>query len=322
MIRPLLDLLYGSIPVEWESSYGLEESVARLRAATKKSAFSVLAESAAVGTVTPSKVKLQRVIPMVANSYKPFLIGQFVMRGERVFLIGRFTMLGVVKTFMSIWFGGSVIFAFAAVARMPFQPSLKSGTFGIVLGAIAMCAFGVGLPVFGKWLARNDTGWLEDVVQRAIGNANPVLASSAETALSGTASRGRPTVATVTAGVLAIMGAMNLAVAIVGPSSIGGDPFRFMAMHSSAALRCAVAGQGVLLLATAVGIYMRLSLAWRAGFLLIANALAFAVASAFLADPKMVPPLGMRIVAATLGLLVTIQWVRWWNAQRIHFVSA
>ena len=52
-------LLYESTPAEFRSTFGLEESVERLRAATKRSVFSSLGETAAVGKVSEQGVRLQ-----------------------------------------------------------------------------------------------------------------------------------------------------------------------------------------------------------------------------------------------------------------------
>lgn len=79
--------------------------------------------------------------------------------------------------------------------------------------------------------------------------------------------------------------------------------------------------EGALLLAIAVGIFMRSRIAWMAGFLMIASAWAYSVASLFLTNAKMGPPLAMKIVFAGFGLLVTAYWGSWWYAQRVHFVS-
>jgi hypothetical protein len=302
MIRWFVNLIYGSISVEWESAYGLEESVSRLRAATKRSVFSALAEPAAVGTVTESRVKLQRVIPMVRNSFKPFLVGQFVKRGEHVFLVGRFTMLGFVKVFMTVWFGFLFVFGVAA----PFaQTTSKSFTLAFVFGPITMCGFGVGLVWFGKWLARNDAAWLADVVYRAIG-ATAGSSDGAQTIPAATAPpvfAGRPMVVIVTAGVLGLMGAINF----VG------------VVWVSAAFRYVAAAEGALLLAIAVGIFMRWRIAWMAGFLMIAGAWTYSVASLYLMNDRMGLPLAMKIVFAGFGLVVTAYWGRWWYAQRVHF---
>lgn len=48
MIQSVRQFLYGSTPAEFKSAFSLEESVERLRAATKRSSFSALAQSAAV----------------------------------------------------------------------------------------------------------------------------------------------------------------------------------------------------------------------------------------------------------------------------------
>jgi hypothetical protein len=107
MIRWITNWWRGSPPVEFASSFGLSESVERLKAATRRSVFSVLARQEAVGTVTESRVSLQRVIPMMGNSFKPFYRGRFIEVDGNVILTGRFTMHWLVKVFMTFWFGGA-----------------------------------------------------------------------------------------------------------------------------------------------------------------------------------------------------------------------
>jgi hypothetical protein len=105
MLRWFPRLLYDSTPAEFRSAYGLAESVDRLSAATKQSVFSALGETTAVVKVWEKVVRLQRVIPRVGNSFKPFFIGCFEVRGGVTVLIGKFTMSPLVKMFMSFWFG-------------------------------------------------------------------------------------------------------------------------------------------------------------------------------------------------------------------------
>jgi hypothetical protein len=110
VIRYFFDLLYGSTPVEIKSAFGLDESVARLQAASRgafKSIFAV--EQAAVGKVSASHVRLQRAVPMVGNSFKPFFFGRFEVRGEGVYLTGRFTLNGFTKVFVTLWLGGVLV---------------------------------------------------------------------------------------------------------------------------------------------------------------------------------------------------------------------
>ena len=104
--RPLtrvFNFLFGSVPVQFPSDFPLAESVARLRARTKRSVFLSLFERSAAGPVTESRVLLQRVIPFFGNSFKPVFVGAFTQSHGRVVLEGRFTMLLFTKVFMTIW---------------------------------------------------------------------------------------------------------------------------------------------------------------------------------------------------------------------------
>jgi hypothetical protein len=318
MLRQLFDLLYGSVPAQWECAYGLDESVARLRAATRKSLFSVLAEPAAVGKVTEMRVSLQRVIPMVRNSFKPFFFGQFVTREGRVFLTGRFTMHGTVKVFMSFWFGFLALTVIGSVAAALVAPAGRGPGLLFLLFPLGMCGFGIGLVRFGTWLARNDMQWLTDVIQGAICTAavNPNAGSTVPQS-SASFIAGRPRVVVLTAAVLAAMGAMNLAGSMaLGAVIRGGQP----SYLPPAMMHDALVAQGAFLLAMAVGIYLRSRLAWLAGFLLLASSWGWIVAS-LLGSGNLGPPLGFKIVFAAVTLYVVIYWGRWWNAQRARLVE-
>jgi len=167
MLRGLPGLLYGSTPAEFVSAYGVSESVERLVAATKRSVFSSLGETSAVGTVTESAVKLQRVIPMMSNSFKPFFVGRFEVRDGVTVLTGRFTMSLFVKIFMTIWFGmlfliGGAI-TLSGIKRQGSAPSL------VVVQPLLMVGGGILVLAAGKWLSRNDVVWLSAVIGRALG---------------------------------------------------------------------------------------------------------------------------------------------------------
>src|SRR5215469_11530144 len=101
----------GSDPVEFESTYGMAESVERLKAATRRWGYFSVTQEVASGRVTESRVSLQRVIPMVGNSFKPFFVGGFQWRGGKVVLRGRFTLHWSVRVFMGFWLGFCALFA-------------------------------------------------------------------------------------------------------------------------------------------------------------------------------------------------------------------
>jgi hypothetical protein len=161
----LFDFLYGAVPAEFESAFGLEDSVRRLSDATGRWPFAALTtKQMAGGRVTATRVILQRVIPFVGNSFKPFFLGAFRVEGTRVVLTGKFTMHSIVKIFFSLWFG----FLALSIPLIFLQIAVQGGSWWEPFGAIGMFCAGLGLVGLGKWFARNDIAWLSDVIRKAL----------------------------------------------------------------------------------------------------------------------------------------------------------
>jgi hypothetical protein len=133
----LVDILYGSRPAEFVSRYSLQESVEKLRAVTARSVFSSLTRQSAVGTVAEHKVRLQRVIPMVRNSFKPFFFGHFEVRNGQTILVGHFTMHWFVKGFMSFWLGFCLLWTAMAVFGLVSRLKSNGGSLLPVLPCFA-----------------------------------------------------------------------------------------------------------------------------------------------------------------------------------------
>jgi hypothetical protein len=161
MIRWFLDLLYGGVPAEFESAFGLEESVQRLSAATCHSVFSTFTRQTAFGKVRSDRVSLQRAIPFFGNSFKPFFKGSFRIVNDRVILSGTFTMLWWVKAFETLWFGFCLLWTALAINRDPDKWSLP-------FAGVGMFILGVAFLWFSKWLSRNDIPWLSAVIHDAL----------------------------------------------------------------------------------------------------------------------------------------------------------
>jgi hypothetical protein len=315
MILRIAKLWTDSTPVEFESSFGLSESIERLRAATRRSVFLALARQEAVGTVTETRASLQRAIPMVGNTFKPFYPGRFIDRNGKVILIGRFGMHWFAKAFMAFWFGGIGIFALFSV----FLTNNLQQAALLILAGLGMMAFGTALVSIGKWFARNDAKWLSDVIRGAL--SAQVLAQPTQAgafASGGHSAARRPLVLTIVASVLALGGVGSLL-------GLGGQPVP-TASHgldvtyfSDAPSRYVTVCLGIVLLALAFGVYRRRLLAWRAGLGLLAGSLvyslAYSVASMLStrADPV------MTVIFCGVSLFVTAIWGLWWHAQRIHF---
>lgn len=313
MFRWLWRLLYESTPAEFRSAFGFDESVERLRAATKRSVFSSLGETAAVGKVTETAVRLQRVVPMVGNSFKPFFIGRFEIRDGLTVLVGRFGLLTIVKVFMTFWLGMAFVFAggmllgnFSSPNPVPlflaFQPFLMLG-------------FGIALVAAGKWFARNDVAWLSSVIEGALGEAGK---SGATNALANADTGAGPRTLKVVSLVLAASGAIAL-LAHFPPSNLtdaNREPRRALPLPAFGDWNDAIAA-GLLILA--LGIWLRRPWAWWAGFLVIGTSMINALA-AMHRQVGIGPPIAIQVIFGLLALGVSVVWGLWWYAQRKHFV--
>jgi hypothetical protein len=312
MFQWLWRLLYESTPSEFRSAFGLAESVERLRAATKRSVFSSLGETAAMGKVSEQRVRLQRVVPMVGNSFKPFFVGRFEVRGDVTMLVGRFSLLTIVKVFMTFWLGLAIVFAggmllgkFSSPNPVPlflaFQPFLMVG-------------FGIALVAIGKWFARNDVAWLSNVIAGALGDAGK---SGAANALTNADTGAVPTTLKVVSIVLAGSGAMALLGHFLpGPLANGTrGPGRALPMPAFGDWNDAIAA-GLLVLA--LGIWLRRPWAWWAGFLVIAISFVGPLA-AMHRQVVIGPPIAIQVIFGVLALGVSVIWGLWWYAHRKHF---
>jgi hypothetical protein len=310
MFHWLTRLLYGSTPAEFVSAYGLSESVERLAAATKRSMLSSWGETSAVGKVSESEVRLQRIIPMIRNSFKPFFIGRFEVRDGVTVLTGRFTMTPVVKIFMTVWFGMLFLIGGAMLLNgIKAQGSVASFA---VFQPLLMLGGGVLLVAFGKWLSRKDVEWLSSVIGRALGNAaegSSVTVERDATLL--------PTPLKVASLVLAASGVLQFVARFLPrPSPTGhGGPGAAFAMPMFGAWQ-EVLGFALLLLA--LQIWRRRPVGWWGGFIVFALGF-LAPMSAMHQQFGVSLPIVIEVIFAVIALYVSVVWGLWWYAQRKHF---
>jgi len=174
MLRIIRNLLYRGIPARFDSDFPLEDSVRRLREATKRSVFSELTRQSAVGTVSERKVKLQRVIPFFGNSWKPIFIGEFLIDHGRVVLDGQFTMFTSTKVFNTIWFGFAIVwtllscfFAVGTAVAPNLPPDVRLTVLFPLIGIAFICV-GLLMVRFGWWSSRGDIAYLSNVIKQAL----------------------------------------------------------------------------------------------------------------------------------------------------------
>ena len=310
-----LGLLFGSIPARFESDFTLEESIERLSAATQPLAFGSFFEEGAVGEVTESRVVLQRVIPAVGNSFKPFFKGSFRLENERVVLDGRFTMLLFVKIFTGVFVAFSLFFAALGIVQSA-QGDPKGH--GIAIVGTAMAAFCMVLVWLSRWLARNDVQWLSSLITTAL--CKEPLPSSRIVDPSATRTR-QMIVLQIFLVLAALCSAVSAATGIAMiETGMDGPEIILHTWWSRLA-----AGMGAILLAGIVwGIHQRSISVWRIGMaaLPIAGLLAIAQMIYYVAlmFPANHPATWFVFAFVTAGgALVTVCWTYWWKKQREYF---
>jgi hypothetical protein len=313
MLRWLWNFLYGSTPAEFRSAYALAESVERLRAATKRSVFAAMGETTAVGKVSERSVRLQRVIPMVGNSFKPFFIGHFELRDGEVVLAGKFTMLPLVKAFMTVWFG---MVALGGLATL-LGGWVKGGNAGLfIVQPFLMFGAGLALVAAGKWFARNDAAWLSRLIERALAAPEPAGSGVPDTI--GAQDRSAVPITLkgmalflTASGVMAVVSGLTLTGLFRGsPPPAALPPIPTLGRWSFA---CAAFE-----IALAIGVWHRRPWAWRGVFALLGLSACWSI-YAMDAMTGVGPPAAIKVAFAALSCVVVAFWGRWWYAQRRHF---
>jgi len=68
---------------------------------------------------------------------------------------------------MALWLGFCLLWTLVVALAEASQRTLDVLPFA----GLGLLAFGVALLAFGRWLSREDIGWLSDVVYEALGSA-------------------------------------------------------------------------------------------------------------------------------------------------------
>ena len=164
-MKKFFHLINGSEAFEWVFEVSVEQAIERLQTKVSKTSFSSLTNQGMAGTVGKENTKIQRVIPMVGNSFKPFLVGSFTSEDGKAILSGVFRFHRFVQAFMTFWFGFIILWVLIASIAVLSKPA---EAWFIPLFGILMLGFGVGLVTLGKWFARNDKRWLKENISNAI----------------------------------------------------------------------------------------------------------------------------------------------------------
>ena len=164
MLRAIPRAIFGTEPLEIYSPLPVAASLERLRNATDSSLLGPLGGQAMTGKVTEEKIKLERTISFVQNTFKPVFIGKVEEHTRGSVLRGTFGLPWPVKAFMSFWFGFCALWTVGASVAVATKPE----AWFFPLAGIGMVCAGYGIVRLGQWFARNDRQYLERAIKVAL----------------------------------------------------------------------------------------------------------------------------------------------------------
>lgn len=164
-MNKIAQFLYASEPLEIVFDVPVDMAVARLSSKVNRTYFSNFKSQRMVGRVSEDDVVIQRVIPMVQNSFKPVFIGAFESEENQTSLNGVLRFHRIVQIFMTFWFLCVALFTIQSLMHF----SMVDGSDWLsVIVSLAMLLFGILLVKIGKWFSRNDKAWLTKAITSAI----------------------------------------------------------------------------------------------------------------------------------------------------------
>ena len=115
--------------------------------------------------MSKERVCLERAIPFMRNSFKPFFTGRFETSARGTVLLGRFSVHRGVQVFITLWLCLALLWTLAAVV---FSIQQHKWSWLIPVFGLGMMLAGVGIVRFGSWFASSDVAWLSKFITRAL----------------------------------------------------------------------------------------------------------------------------------------------------------
>jgi hypothetical protein len=163
--RQLLD---DRQPARFEVKWTLDEAIARLAAATESSRKLFSVTEHMFGRVSAADVRLERVMSMFRNSWKPVFTGHFVEANGAVVLIGTFGAAYSTRMFMRVFVALGVLWSIDAFWSLHKTPGHQLPAWFPFAG-LGMAALGyVTSRIFAR-ISRGDILWLSDRIAGALG---------------------------------------------------------------------------------------------------------------------------------------------------------
>jgi hypothetical protein len=144
-----------------------EECVRRLREQVDPDG-TIFGKKPVIGRVRETSLRLRKRI-RGRNSFQTFLTAKMAEESGKTRFDCRFGMHPAVVAFMAFWFGGVLAIGAGAVIELSgIAAALSVAEPMVLLGPLAMVAFGIGLVTLGRFSSRDDAQFLTEFVRSAV----------------------------------------------------------------------------------------------------------------------------------------------------------
>lgn len=152
--------------INLRSPLPLNECYQRLMESVDNSFFSQFGSKPIAGKISRTSINIRKVI-WYQNSFQMILKASIKEDPNGTTIIGRFGLHSFVKVFMFIWFGFIILFGgiswIVSVGAHVLSGTLPEGEAWMgVLITPSLIVAGIGLLKFGKYLSRDEPGFLTD----------------------------------------------------------------------------------------------------------------------------------------------------------------
>ena len=321
-----------------QSPLGVEECVTVLKSATvKDSLFGTMFLNS--GTIickfSGNNFRLRQK-RSYGNSFGPYFYGKLKPTMTGTEISGEFRIHPFVLAFMAFWFGGVIliggIVAFTSLAQLVtghYDHAKNANPLVGIFVPLIMVIFGIALVKFGKWLGRSEEAKMTSLLQELF-SAKKVPFAATFTQPSS------PQKISMVVPILffASLGLLSFVSSFTGISSYQTTASSEPVPHAVTVIayyhdqwgRWLASANGIFLCFMAYGIWTRLYLVWKLGFVLIAlSSVEFIFTILF--DPNAFPHVsGMPFLVFTIfisagAMAVGAFWAVWWYKRKDYFTE-
>ena len=142
MIKKIAKELYGKTPASFTIPCPLADAAKILSEESKR--IGILSSGSVVGKSSINKVVLSVSHSIAMNSFTPYFYGRFIREEGQTILTGHFALRPFTQFFMTMWFGGAMLFAVIFLGIGWREGTPQGFVAGIIFMFLCVCFMALG----------------------------------------------------------------------------------------------------------------------------------------------------------------------------------